>query len=408
MFIDFVRKAGRCELFCLSLTLSLPPPLLSINIFMNFFIGDDPALTGFTQVAPELFLDKGWSNVGDIWYKGYSTDCTIAERLDDIVSGYKPSGKWCVIQDGTIYHPVLRGFPVHYFENNFTTLKLAEYQSVVYDTPQVPIITEDDVLTIEEAAYQIGNILVENVENFYRYNNPKNVMLYLSAGLDTHTCWTVHDQVTTDYTLRADMSNGFDARPKYTNDVINSLINNYAAYRQIVIQQDSTWTNSGFYAEPYTFRDLGHIIGYANYLGKTSIEELFTENDYCYRYITRPSLVRRYEVFKNKIDASTPKKLREHLWSTIWQVHQMWHVDNTMIFSPFADLRISEIAFRLSIEDMVRCIGNGDLQRLIINRFTPDRAGLISEHKNTGDVWYNFKKNFKRSMLGKDTNFIVQ
>jgi hypothetical protein len=374
---------------------------------MNFFIGGETTLTGFTQVAPRLFLDQGWDNVGNIWYKGYSTDCTISERLDDIVNGYQPRGKWCVIQDEKIFHPVLRGFRLHQYENILTTLQLPNFQPIVCTSTPIPTVDEQDVLTIEEASYQIGNILVENVENFYRYNNPGDVTLYLSAGLDTHTCWAVQDQVTTDYTLRADISSGFVAGPKYTNDVIESLFNNYMGYRQIVINPGKVWTHSGFYAEPYTFRDLGHITGYANYLGKTSLDEMLTENDYCYKYIMRPSLIRRYEVSKNNIDASTPKKLREHLWSSIWYVHQMWHIDSNMFFCPFADLRIPEIAFRLSIEDLIKCIGNGDLQRHIIERFAPDRVGLISQHKNTGDTWYNFKKNFKRSMIGKDTRFIV-
>jgi hypothetical protein len=374
---------------------------------MNFFIGDDPALTGFTQVAPKLFLDQGWDNVGNIWYKGYSTDCTISERLDDIISGYKPSGKWCVIQDGTIYHPVLRGFPLHYFENNVTTLKLAEYQPVVYDTPQAPILTEQDTLTVEEAAYQIGNILVENVENFYRHNNPKDVNLTISAGLDTQTCWAVHDQVTTDYNLRIYLTNGFHFNPEYKHDVIDSLSSTYWGYNQITVQQSKSWTNSGFYAEVYTYRDIAAAAGYLNYLGKKSLSELVTEDDYYYGFITRPKLVATCNRIRDQIDTSTPEKLKEHLWNTIWYDHQMWHLDNTMIFSPFADLRIPEIALKLPIEDLIKFGVNGDIQRHIIKRFAPERVPLTSQYKNTGDVWHNFKKNFKRTMLGKDTNFIV-
>jgi hypothetical protein len=374
---------------------------------MNFFIGGETTLTGFTQVAPRLFLDQGWDNVGNIWYKGYSTDCTIADCLNDIVDGYQPAGKWCVIKDEKIFHPVLRGFQLHQYENTLTTLKLPNFQSIVCASTPIPIVDEQAILTIEEASYLIGDILVENVENFYKYNNPGDVTLYLSAGLDTHTCWAIQDQVTNNYTLRADITTGFVAEQKYTNDVVESLINGYPSYRQIIIQPGKGWTHSGFYAEPYTFRDLMHIIGYVNYLGKTSLDEILNEEDYCYKYITRPSLISKNEV-ANTIDASTPEKLRQYLWSTIWYFHKLWHIDNNMFFCPFADLRIPEIAFRLSIADLIKCIGNGDIQRHIINRFEPDRVGLISQYKNTGDTWYNFKKNFKPSMIDKDTKFIVR
>ena len=45
------------------------------------------------------------------------------------------------------------------------------------------------------------------------------------------------------------------------------------------------------------------------------------------------------------------------------------------------------------------------------NRVTSNQADLfdklISKYKNEGKVWYNFKKNFDRSMIGEKTNFIV-
>jgi hypothetical protein len=373
---------------------------------MNFFIGDDPLLTGFTQVAPRLFLDQGWDNAGNIWYKGYSTDCTISERLDDIVSGYKPAGKWCVIQDENIYHPVLRGFPLYYFENNITTLAFVGYQPVLYNIQETPAITEENTLTVEEVSYQIGDILVENVENFYRYNNPKDVNLCVSAGLDTQTCWAVHDQVTTDYNLRLYL-NGFNIKPEYRTGVSVSLTNSCWGYNIIAVQKNKSWTTSGFYAEAYTYRDIAAATGYLNYLGKDSLSELVTEDDYYYGFITRPQLVETCNRIKDQIDASTPTKLKEHLWNTIWYDHQMWHLDNNMFFCPFADLRIPKIALKLSVEDLIKFGVNGDIQRHIINRFAPERLPLISKYKNEGRVWHNFKQNFKQTMIGKDTRLIV-
>jgi hypothetical protein len=373
---------------------------------MNFFIGDETTLTGFTRVAPRLFLDEGWDNVGNIWYKGYSTDCTIADCLNDIVDGYQPAGKWCVIKDEKIFHPVLRGFPLYYYENNITTLRLAEYQPVLYNFPQAPTINEESTLTVEEVSYQIGNVLVENVENFYRYNNPKDVNLCVSAGLDTQTCWAVHEQVTTNYNLRL-YFNGFKSNAEYRNDILESLTKDCWGYNIIAVRKNKSWTNSGFYAETYTYRDIAAATGYLNYLGKDSLSDLVTKDDYYYGFITQPKLVRTYNYFKDRVDASTPTKLKEHLWNTIWYDHQMWHLDNNMYFCPFADLRIPEIALKLSVDDLIKFGVNGDIQRHIINRFAPERLPLISKYKNTGDVWYNFKKHFKRTMISADTNFII-
>lgn len=385
--------------------LFLSHPLLSLNIAMNFFIGDHTELTGFTQVAPRLFLDDGWENVDNIWYKGYSTDCTLSQRLDDIVSGYQPAGKWCVIQDGKIFHPVLRGFPVYAFEGNLTTLKLPNYNTVVYEATAV---TEETELSVEEVSHLIGDILVENVENFYRYNNPKNMDLYFSCGLDTLTCWAIQDQVATDYNLILHLSSAKKFIPEYNNDIIKSLTKTWWGHRQVTYKKSPTWTHTGFYAEAYTYRDIGAATGYMKFLGKESLSDLVTEDDYYYGFIDRPRLVEIYNQYKDHVDASTPKKLKEHLWSTIWYDHQIWHLDNSMFFCPFADLRIPKLALRLPIDDLIRISVNGDIQRNIINRFAPEKLSLLSDHKNDSrNVWVNFKKNFNRSMVNENTNFIV-
>lgn len=375
---------------------------------MNFFIGDHTELTGFTQVAPRLFLDDGWENVGNIWYKGYSTDCTLSQRLDDIVSGYQPAGKWCVIQDGKIFHPVLRGFPVYSFENNLTTLRLPGYNTVVYDTPAPPKILEENSLTVEEVSGMVGDILVENVENFYRYNSPKDMNLYFSCGLDTLTCWAIQDQVQTDYNLILHLSSAKKFIPEYDHDIIKSLTNTCWGHTQVTYKKDPSWTNTGFYAEAYTYRDIGAATGYMKFLGKETLGELVTKDDYYYGFIDRPQLVQMYTKIKDQVDASTPEKLKDHLWFTIWYDHQIWHVDNNMFFCPFADLRIPEITLRLSIDDLIRISVNGDIQKNIIKRFTPDRLSLLSDYKNDSrNAWVNFKKNFNRSMVNENTNFIV-
>lgn len=373
---------------------------------MNFFIGDHIPLTGFTQVAPRLFLDQGWTNVGDIWYKGYSTDCVLSEHIDDIIAGYKPAGNWCVIQNEQIFHPVLRGFPMNRFENNLTTVTVSGCEPVAYDTPPRPNIS-DDILTVEEVSYQIGNVLLENIENFYRYNDPKNVNLYVSSGLDTITCWSVLDHVTTDYDLRIYFSGENKFTPEYTHGIMQSLMKTRWGPNQVTYKKEHSWTITGFFAETYTYRDIAAATGYMKFLGKQSLNELVTPDDYYYGFLDRPKFMNIYNRLKDGIDVSTPDKLRDYLWTTIWYENQIWHLDNNMFFSPFADLRIPEIALRLSIEDLLKFSVNGTIQRHIIERFAPDKLNLVSKYKNTGDVWKNFHKNFKRSMIGEKTNFIV-
>ena len=87
---------------------------------MFFYIGSTCPMQSMNKVADRLFLDNGWNFKDNIWYKGYSVDCALADSLLDILDGYQPNGKWCVIHDEVVYHPVLRGFPLYRYNGEQT------------------------------------------------------------------------------------------------------------------------------------------------------------------------------------------------------------------------------------------------------------------------------------------------
>lgn len=379
---------------------------------MIFYIGNEFSLSGLTQVQPRLFLDEGWSNKGTTWYKGYSTECVLSERIDDIINGYRPSGKWCVIHDETVYYPVLRGFPLYHKNNDQTNLKLEGFEPSIYLLSDYP--ENNERLSIEEVSVLVGDILVENAQNFYKYNNPENMTVYLSGGLDTLTCWTIQEQVSKDFNLCMHLPVPTDTtihlycgtKREYHNDVIEILQTTHWGYYHPSYLKELNWTNSGFYAETYTYRDISALSAFAKYLGKSSITELTNENDYYYHYLKRPFFSELAENFVKDHELKDEDELRRYLWSTVWYDHQMWHLDKNMFFCPFADIRIPEIVLKLSMEDIIRISVHGDIQRHIIQRFKPEALPLLSDYKNEKDVWANFKANFNESMLHPDTRLI--
>ena len=84
----------------------------------------------------------------------------------------------------------------------------------------------------------------------------------------------------------------------------------------------------------------------------------------------------------------------------------MWHLDNNMFFCPFADLRIPEVALKLSIDDLIRICVNGDIQRHIVERFKPGAISLLSDYKNEKKIWANLRQNFSESMVKPNTKII--
>ena len=365
---------------------------------MFFYIGESSPIQALQKVSERLYLDEGWNQIDNIWYKGYSTDCTLSERLSDIIKGYQPAGKWCVIHDEKIYHPVLRGFPLYRTEDNsLTNLKFDNVSDVYYNEPIMPIIKE--YISLDEASEIIGNILVENTIGFCKYNKIDEMNVLYSAGLDTLTAWAVLDYCTKDYTLNIHVPNIHDTNfyqrlgrvREYENDLTQKISVEHWGYDISSFYKETNWYLTGYYAETIQFRDGEAINALANYQGK-HIHELASEDEYLYWFLKRPKIVEKYKNSMKTYDSEM--ELRTFLFTTIYYDHQMWHIDNNMTFNPFFDVRIPNTMMRLSIEDITKNCTTGLIQRKIVERFNPQLLTILSDYKNEKNIWSNFKKNF--------------
>ena len=153
---------------------------------MFFYIGKHCNL--LTQVNDNLHLDKGWSKKDNIYYKGYSCECSIGESIDDIVNGYKPNGIWIVINNKTVYHSTLRGFPLYQKDKDFTNIPNLKNFDLVYD--KINWSSNYDELSLDEVTQKVFNILIENINGFIKFNNEKLKVL-LTGGLDSTVVWAL-------------------------------------------------------------------------------------------------------------------------------------------------------------------------------------------------------------------------
>ena len=363
---------------------------------MFFYLGTNCPIQALTEVQPGIFLDKGWKEKYGIWYKGYSTDCRLEDSLLGIVDGYKPNGKWCAIYQGQIFHPDLRGFPMFSNGNDYTSVKIDGFEPCMYEHRQSMKIGSS--LTLDEASTLIGDILLENTVNFCRYNDIATLTSSCSVGLDTLTCWSILQQIPSlDFSVLTHIQTADDTTVhaavgtvrEYDSDLINKTDIDYWGYAHASWRTELNWHVGGYYAETFQYRDGEAINALANYQGKC-IDELATDNDYLYWFLKRPSLA-RYK--QSMLTFDDEQHLKQYLFDTIFYDHQMWHLDNNIVFSPFFDIRIPQVMSRLSVEDLTANCVNGLTQRNIINRFCPALLPLLSDYKNEKDVWANFRKN---------------
>lgn len=362
---------------------------------MFFYIGSECPVQALKQVAPKLFLDHGWKQKNEIWYKGYSTEVNIEHALFEIVNGYKPIGKWIVIQNNKLFYPEFRGFPLYQKNENLTNVCLQDYESVTYECKAT---VTDATISLNDATHAIQKILIENTENFLKYNNVDKINVLFSAGLDTLTSWTILDSITDNYNLHIYLPKIEDTTlfkrlgriREYNNDLTNILDDKWWGYSISSLQHNLNWYITGFYAEVLTYRDAAAIQAIANYYEK-EIDDFAEEKDYLYWFLKRPTL----EPFKrNKIKFTDENSLKKYLWNTIFYDFQMWHIDNNMTFNPFFDIRIPQIMHQLSIDDLKSNCLNGVIQKNIVTNIKPPFLKLLSNYKNEKNIWNNFKLNY--------------
>lgn len=365
---------------------------------MFFYIGDKNPLKSLNKITDRLFLDDGWLSNQGTWYKGYSTDCVLSESLDAITNGYQPAGKWCVIKDDTVFHPVLRGFPLYTSGNNITNLPIG-YSLQPYHQPVVDI-SLTPAISIDDAADMIGNILLENTINFFKYNDIPQMNVLFSGGLDTLTAWAVLDSYKKDYILNIHLRKPEDKTIQdtlgivrdYTNDVVEIMSKNHWGYEISSVYNDLNWYVTGYYAEVFHYRDIVALNILANNLGKR-VFELATVTDYLYWFLLRKSTIDSY-INRPMIRYDNEIDLKQALYKSIFHDYQMWHNGNNMTFSPFFDIRIPLVMLQLSVEDITKNSLNGIIQRRVVERFNPRLLPLLSAYKNEKGVMDNFEKNW--------------
>ena len=371
---------------------------------MFFYIGKDCPIRSMLPVSPEVYLDAGWSSTvvdsRPAWFKGYSTDCVLGNSISEILNGYKPAGKWCVIYDNKIAHPSMRGFPLFTDADTITNINLPGLNWTGYIPPTCTLLP--DQITLDEAAHLIGDVLEENTRNFFKYNPVRMNMLF-TCGLDSMTSWAVLDHYTKDYNLEIYVPKATDHSltqrlgvvRNTTSDLIDSVSASYWGYNLTSTYTEENWYMTGFYSERIQLREADHISAIANFYGK-NIRNISASTDYLHKFLQRPGTKKYLET---TLQFADEKAVKDYCFNAVFNDHQMWHLDKNFHFSPFNDIRITEIAYRLSVEDLLKNGLNGLIQKEIVKRYRPDFLSLLSDFKIEGDIYGNFNANFRNAIL---------
>jgi len=358
------------------------------------------------KVEYNLFLDEGWTTVikngKKLYYKGYSTECILEDSLEKIINeNYKPAGIWCVLYNEQVFYPIMRGYPLYRLDNGYTNIPGLSDQVI---SSEADINLDQTIISLDDAAELVGEILIDNILKFLNYNEISNLNVLYSMGLDSLTIWALVDYLKKDYNLhicipKPGKNIDFMGRKRdYTHSLIKHLDKHCWGYKMTSLYKQKNYYTTGFYSERIQLREVtnGHAI--AKFY-KTDLHKMVNKNDYLYYFLQRPN---------NKINTcdtnfTSEKECKDYCFNSIFHDYQMWHIDNNFHLSPFYDIRISAICYRLSLEDLVKNTANGILQRKIIEKYNPQLLSLLADYKNEGHIYKNFLKNWNKIKLNEST-----
>ena len=356
-----------------------------------------------------LNTDDGWESYTTdshtVVIKGYINKCSLSDIIDDLIVQDIPTykGNFCAFvadsEHVKILHDTNRGFPIWKNDVNITNLVTlveqiwADQILTVHSNMTVersyftPYVKNTDNLTDEKIIDNLHNTICDTYEQFLSHNT-KKLKIFVSGGIDTTTSWAYLDYFTKNYEIVDYEYIKFT--PFWMRN--KNAIKCHWAYAQVHLWDKDCVLVSGGNGDEYFLRGPSTL---ALALKKYDLEfqDILEPTDYHYRHFNKylPDL---YDSI-NK-DYPTIKDIQDHILNININDHQHWHLDRTLMFTPFKDISLLSTILCCSKDLLVSQAKNACINRELIGKLDKSKLDGISSQKN-----YNQFENINSKILQK-------
>jgi hypothetical protein len=233
-----------------------------------------------------------------------------------------------------------------------------------------------DYLQLEDdkVVDNLDAIICETFESFLT-TNTLPLKLFLSGGIDTCTLWAYLDKFTKNYEL-LDYSY-VKYTPFYKKN--KQALKQHQFYQQTHLFAESVILLSGALGDENFMRNPISMGAMLKYNGIDIYNELLPEH-YMYWYIKKKDLTK--DINTIIVDCDSINTLRKKIVNIHINDHQHWHLDNTLHFTPFKDVRILNTMVCASPQLILKQGVDAHVNRLLIERHNPDCFKILSKWKN--------------------------
>jgi len=342
-----------------------------------------------------LNTDDGWEvytvDNHTVIVKGYINQSSLSEIINDLITHDVPvyKGNFCAIVADSEYvkilHDTNRGFPLWKSDVSITNLAPLEEQIwadqilTIHSDMKVKksyfktYVKNTDNLTDEKIIDKLHSTICDTYEQFLSHNT-KPLKIFISGGIDTTTAWAYLDYFTKNYEI-VDYE-----YIKFTTFWMRNknAIKRHWAYNQVHLWDKDCVLVSGGNGDEYFLRGPSTL---ALALKKYDLEfqDILEPTDYHYRHFNKylPDL---YDSINE--DYPTIKDIQDHILNININDHQHWHLDRTLMFTPFKDISLLSTVLCCSKDLLLAQAKNACINRELIGKLDKSKLDGISSQKN--------------------------
>jgi hypothetical protein len=355
--------------------------------------------------------DLGWKeyNIDSIHivYKGYHTESFSQELLfKNMLKDHTPRYKgsfYMIISNNTqtvVTHNIDRSSPLVLGQDSISNLftvsndKETNLWADRYVTVDKNFNTDQKILStygntfleysFDTALKLVDNLICESFENFLTHNT-RPIKVFLSGGIDTLTVYTYLDKFTKNYEILDYEYNKFT---HFYRNNFQSRLRKFWAYQQIHSWGEvPTVLMTGACGDEYFLRGPTTANMMLLHYNIDVLKELEKHPTcYHYDYFKRDKNIKLFNDQKNNSTLLNQCKNKDTTIKNILNIlvndHQHWHIDETLFFTPFKNLKIAEILLGLPKNDLLQQVLDARFQKELIKNIDSSKITFLSKFKN--------------------------
>jgi hypothetical protein len=350
--------------------------------------------------------DSGWSFVNQTWSKGYHYPLL---NHGNFLKIRKLSNSEIVLE-----HDNTRGFPLWWDNNTGTLTNLLGSGIQIWSDRAINIKNHclDDKSVLTYNFDSAGSISFDNAvdcicENLVakaeQLKNDQACLLpkkmFLTGGIDTAMIYSVLKYANVEFEL---VDYEYIKYDWFLNKNLIDIKNTHWGYGQIHHWDQPTILITGSCGDEYLMRSPTTVSLYATW-HDINLVELIKNNVDLYHaeyFFKEKNLAIFNQDWKEKSNIKEKYQTFADLAKQIVNINcndfQVWHLGNTVTWTPLKDIELLKICMRLELNDLITHFQHATLNREVIQKLHPPAINFVSKFKNSNNMREVFNKNINR------------